>query len=75
MKILGLKDIILSTNDPDAEKNAECYAELVQFLDDRSLSLVMREAADDGRKALEILRSHYASQGKPRFIALYTELT
>ena len=35
----------------------------------------MRDAAGDGRKALKILRDHYASQGKPRIIALYTELT
>ena len=75
MRMLGLKDTILSTDDPDQEKNEECYAELIQFLDDKSLSLVMREAADDGSKALQILRSHYASLGKPRIIALYTELT
>ena len=74
MRMLGLKDRILSTDDPDLEKNEECYAE-IQFLDDKSLSLVMREAVDDGSKALKILRSHYASQGKPRIIALYTELT
>lgn len=30
---------------------------------------------DDRRKVLRILRDHYASQGKPRNIALYTELT
>ena len=35
----------------------------------------MRDAADDGRKALKILREHYASQSKPRIITLYTELT
>ena len=35
----------------------------------------MRDAAGDGRKALQILRDHYASQAKPRIIALYTELT
>jgi hypothetical protein len=35
----------------------------------------MRDAVDDGRKALRILRSHYAGKGKPRIIALYTELT
>ncbi|PIK37656.1 hypothetical protein BSL78_25527 [Apostichopus japonicus] len=56
-------------------KNEECYAELIQFLDDKSLSLVMRDAADDGRKALKILREHYSNQGKPRIITLYTELT
>ena len=83
MKMSGLKDTILSTEEPeegedaeaDAQRNEECYAELIQYLDDRSLSLVMREASDDGRKALQILRSHYASHGKPRIIALYTELT
>ncbi|XP_060907353.1 uncharacterized protein LOC132984488 [Labrus mixtus] len=75
MRITGLKNAILSVDEPDPEKNAECYAELIQLLDDKSLSLVMREAADDGRKALQILRDHYASKGKPRIIALYTELT
>lgn len=50
------------------------YAELIQFLDDKSLSLVMREAADDGRWALRILRDCYAGRGKPRVISLYTEL-
>jgi len=35
----------------------------------------MRDARDDGKKALEILRAHYAGSGKPRIIALYTELT
>ncbi|KAJ8414258.1 hypothetical protein AAFF_G00051280 [Aldrovandia affinis] len=59
----------------DEEKNAEAYAELIQFLDDKSLSLVMREAADDGRKALKILRDYYAGRGKPRIVSLYTELT
>lgn len=35
----------------------------------------MRDAADDGRKALKILREHYAGKGKPRVISLCTELT
>lgn len=59
----------------EAASNAEAYAELIQFLDDKSLSLVMREAADDGRAALKILRDYYAGTGKPRVISLYTELT
>ena len=59
----------------DADKNAEVFAELVQCLDDRSLSLAIREAKDDGRKALGILRDHYLSKGMPRIISLYTELT
>lgn len=35
----------------------------------------MREAADDGRRALRILRDYYAGKGKPHIISLYTELT
>lgn len=35
----------------------------------------MRDAQDDGRKALRIWRAHYAGTGKPRVISLYTELT
>ena len=61
---------------PDASTQADAFAELVQCLDDRSLSLVIRDGArDDGRKALEILRQHYQGKGKTRIIALYTELT
>ena len=74
MRLQKLKDTILpSETSPDVGKNEEAFAELIQFLVDRSLSLVMRDAVDDGRKALAILRNHYA--GKPRIISLYTELT
>ena len=58
----------------DEVKNANGFAELVQHLDDRSLSLIIREAKDDGKKALKVLREHYQGIGKPRVIALYTEL-
>ena len=34
----------------------------------------MREARDDGRKALAILREHYLGRSKPRIIGLYHEL-
>ncbi|KAL9966543.1 hypothetical protein ACROYT_G024631 [Oculina patagonica] len=61
--------------DVNAAKNEETFLELIQFLDDKSLSLVMRDAQDDGRKALKILRAHYAGTGKPRVISLYAELT
>ena len=56
-------------NDVDAALNADVFAEIIQYLDDRSLTLVMRDAKDDGRKAIEILREHYAGKGKPRVIA------
>lgn len=58
----------------DVARNAQAYAELVQVLDNKSLSLVMREAAGDGRKAMKILRGHYAGKGKPRVVSLYCEL-
>ena len=50
-------------------------AELIKLLDDRGLALIMCDAKDDGKKALQILKEHYMSQGKPKVIALYTELT
>ena len=59
----------------DEAKNADAFAELVQCLDDRNLSLIIREAKDDGRKVLKVLREHYQGNGKPRVIPLYTELT
>ena len=75
---LSLKDAILSKNlngdKTDMERNEEAYNKLIQFLDDKSLSL-MREALDNGREALRILRDHYAGKGKPKIISLYTELT
>ena len=76
---LSLKDAILGKNlsgdETDTERNEEAYNELIQFLDDKSLSLIMREASDNGREALGILRDHYVGKGKPRIISLYTELT
>ena len=40
-----------------------------------SLSLIIRDAKNDGRKALEILRKHYLSSSETRVIGLFTELT
>ncbi|KAL7637430.1 UNVERIFIED_CONTAM: hypothetical protein RMT77_012158 [Armadillidium vulgare] len=64
-----------STADADGDDNAKVFAELVLVLDDRSLSLIIRDAKDDGKKALKILHDHYLGSSKPRVIALYTELT
>ncbi|KAI5621190.1 hypothetical protein C0J50_19125 [Silurus asotus] len=77
----GLKDTVLREPQSeteiaaDAKKNADAYAELILLLDDKSLSLFMRDAPNDGRKALEILRGYYAGKGKPRIISFYTMLT
>ena len=80
MRTKKLHKIILSekeggTKEADipADQNEDAFAVLCQYLDDRSLSLIIRDARDNGRKALSILRNHYKSNAK--IIALYTELT
>ncbi|KAK3892692.1 hypothetical protein Pcinc_003484 [Petrolisthes cinctipes] len=65
---------VVTDANPDAEKNAQVFAELVQVLDDKSINLIIRDAEDDGKKALAILRSHYVGTSKPRIISLYHEL-
>lgn len=80
LHILKLKETILreepiEANDEDRWKNADCYAELVRLIDNKSLSLIRHEAADDGRKALRILKEHYSGKSKPRIINMYTSLT
>ena len=54
MRLKKLKKVIV----PDgpvatAEQREDAFAELVQFLDKRSVGLVMRSGADDGRKSIE----------------------
>jgi len=77
MRLRKLKDVLDTPADAevDENKNAEVFAEVIQFLDDKSLSLVMRNAIDDGKRALEIMKQHYAGMGKPRVIATDIELT
>ena len=77
MRLKNLKSTINpdNTDAVDADKNDEAFAELIQFIDPRSLSLIMRDARDKGREALMILREHYRGKGKQRIICLYTELT
>ena len=59
MQLQKLKDTITVAEDTeiDAAKNEEVFMELIQFLDDKSLALIMRDAQDDGSKALKILKS------------------
>ena len=66
---------VLHADEPDADKNAQVFGELVQCLDDTSLKLIIRDAKDKGKEALQILRNHYLGTSKPRIISLYTELT
>ena len=78
LRLHKLYDVILAKEEPkegNVEKNIDAFAQLIQCLDDRSLSLVMRDAKEDGRKPLKILRNHYIGKSKPHVLALYTELT
>ncbi|XP_061753964.1 copia protein isoform X1 [Nerophis ophidion] len=81
LHILKLKDTILREPTGEAAiaadpvKNADCYAQLVNALDDKSLSLIRHDGADDGRKALKLLREHYSGKSKPKILNLYTSLT
>ena len=71
MQLHKLHDVILAEGELDEEnrvKNIDAFAQLIQCLDDRSLSLVMRDAKDDGKKALQILRNHYMGKSKPRVL-------
>ena len=64
----------LAKDTPDQNKNALIFAELSMCLDDKSLQLIIRDAKDDGKKSLAILREHYLGKSKPRIISLYSEL-
>ena len=59
----------------EIEQNKDIFAELIQVLDDTSLSLIIRDAHDDGIKSLKILREHYCGSGKTRILSLYATLT
>ena len=82
LKIKKLKTIALPTgqeNPPtdqeSLDQNEEVSALLCQFLDETSKSLILRDAQNGGRKALQILREHYQGTSKPRIISLWTELS
>ena len=75
MKLKKLKKVFVGEEDVTPDQNETAFCELIQFLDERSLTLVMRNGKDNGREAFKILRNHYAGCGKPRIITLYTQLT
>jgi len=80
LRLQKLHDTILPEDEGgvarnDDGKNAEAFAELALSVDDRSLSLILRDAKNKGREALKILRQHYMSASETRVIGLYTELT
>ena len=74
MRLQELLTVLVGSEEVDQAKIAKAYAELVQLLDDRSLALIIRDAIDDGRGPLKILRD-YLGKSKPRIPSLYAELT
>ena len=77
MQLQKLKDTITvaEDNEIDVAKNEEVFMELIQFLDDKSLALIMRDAQDDGSKALKILKSPlcWYRQAKSDFVVHGTD--
>lgn len=55
----------LREDNDGAEEDDKTNEDLIQLLDDKSLSLMMEDAADDVRKMMQIQREHYAGIGKP----------
>ena len=53
MKLKKLKYVVASEVIASADKREEAFSELVQCLDERSLNLIIRDAKDDGRKAMD----------------------
>ena len=78
LKLRKLKDVVTSDTPGEGgdwdERNEKVCAELILLLDDTSLSQVVRDDQDDGRKAMKILKEHYTNVSKPRVIVLYMEL-
>ena len=62
LRTLSLKDAIFGKNlnedETKTKRNEVAYAKLKQFLGDKSLSLIMREASDNGRETLRILHDY-----------------
>ena len=75
LNLKKLKKVVLEDGgQTTALKLEEAFSEMVQYLDSRSLHLVMRDARDNGREAMKILREHYAGRGKQRIVSLYKSL-
>ena len=74
MKLKKLKNIFTTEEDITDKQIETAYTELIEFLDERSLTLGIRETKEKDRQAWKILQEHYATS-KPRIITLYNELT
>ena len=76
LRSLGLKDAILGVNiTRDNERNEEAYAKLLQFLDDKILSLIMREAANNEKKKPSTYYADTMQEKENQVILLYTQST
>ena len=66
--------IFCEADEPSQANKALVFAQLIQYLDDRSPSLIRCDAPNDGPKALKILNEHYMGKDKPCIIYLFTLL-
>ena len=62
---------VIDRTNPDADKNAQIFAELC-CANNRSLTLIFRVTKNDGAKALKILRDYSIGDKKPRLLKLFS---
>ena len=48
---------------------------MIQLLNDKSIALILRDAVDQSKEALEILRNYYLGASKPKVISFSEKLS
>ena len=71
----SFKDTSVALDDAGNAINIKIFAHMTQFLDGQPLKIVIRDAKNDGRKAMQTLRNHYLGCSKPRIVSMYCDLT
>ena len=76
LRIQHLHQIIMSPTDQSDDtdfvrQKATIFTELIQYLDNKSLSLVIRDARNNGRKALTILGTLFVKRKAKSYFPLY----
>lgn len=65
---------VIITDQPNEEERLRVDGELVQALDNRRFSLIIKDAKNDG-KDIEIPWDHCLDKSVPRILSLYIQLT
>ena len=70
-----LRKELIGEEESTAEQKYDIWAELIQFLDKRSVMMLTSECRGDGPAAWTLLKSRFANDGTPRRMALLQQLT